>query len=76
MWIDFGRDVYTEKWGRGPCDLRDAGLGEQDAWRLVKDWEKPEVRKKFKLDREKAAKEQKIAEKVADKMGIGGKDPV
>ena len=76
MWIDFGRDVYTEKWGRGPCDLRDAGLAEQDAWRLVKDWEKPEVQKESRRNREKAAKEQKIAEKVADKIGIEGKDPV
>ena len=32
MWMDFGRDVFTEKWGRGPCDLRVAGLEEQDAW--------------------------------------------
>ena len=76
MWIDFGRDVYTEKWGRGPCDLRNAGLAEQDAWRLVKDWEKPEVQKKYRLDRKKEAKERKIAEKVADKEGTEGKDPV
>ena len=21
MWMEFGRDVFAEKWGRGPCDL-------------------------------------------------------
>ena len=52
MWIDFGRDVYTEKWGRGQCDLREAGLVELDAWRLVKDWENPDVQKQFRLDKE------------------------
>ena len=26
MWMEFGRDIFKEKWGRGPCDIRDAGL--------------------------------------------------
>ncbi|CAD6590862.1 MAG: hypothetical protein ASARMPRED_005083 [Alectoria sarmentosa] len=67
MWMDFGRDVYTEKWGRGPCDLREAGLVEEDAWRLVKDWENPDVQKHFRLDRENEAKEQVIKEKAEEK---------
>ena len=32
MWMEFGQDVFAEKWGRGPCDLRDAGMVEGDAW--------------------------------------------
>ena len=67
MWMDFGRDVYTEKWGRGQCDLREAGLVEGDAWRLVKDWENPDVQKQFKMDREKEAKEKVIKEKAEEK---------
>ena len=66
MFIDFGRDVYTEKWGRGQCDLREAGLGEQDAWRLVKDWENPAVQKKFMRDRKKEAKVKRSKEKVGE----------
>ena len=69
MWMDFGRDVYTEKWGRGACDLREAGLVEEDAWRLVKDWENPNVQKQFKLDREKEAKEQMVKAEVREKEG-------
>ena len=69
MWMDLGRDVFTEKWGRGPCDLREAGLVEQDAWRLVKDWEHLDVQKQFRLDREKEVKEQLIKEKVEEKEG-------
>lgn len=67
MWMDFGRDVFTEKWGRGPCDLREAGLVEEDAWRLVKDWENPKVQKQFILEREKEAKKQVIKEKAKEK---------
>lgn len=67
MWMDFGRDVFTEKWGRGPCDLREAGLVEEDAWRVVKDWENPDVQKQFRLDREEEAKEQLIKEKATEK---------
>lgn len=67
MWMDFGRDVFREKWGRGPCDLREAGLVEGDAWRVVKDWENADVQKQFRLDREKEAKEQVIKEKAKEK---------
>ena len=67
MWMDFGRDVFTEKWGRGPCDLRQAGLEEDDAWRLVKDWENPDVqddfRRKAKAEEKKRAKEIRVKEK-------------
>lgn len=67
MWMDFGRDVYTEKWGRGPCDLREAGLVEEDAWRLVKNWEDPDVQKQFRLDRESGVKERMTREKAEEK---------
>lgn len=67
MWMDFGRDMFAEKWGRGPCDLREAGLEEQDAWRVVKDWEKPNVQKQYRLDRKKEAKEQMIKKKAKGK---------
>lgn len=76
MWMDFGRDVYTEKWGRGPCNLREAGLVEEDAWRLVKDWENADVQKQFRLDREKEAKEQVIKEKAKEKEGAKEKTSV
>ena len=39
-WIDWGHVMFEEKWGRGGCDLRDAGLGEEDAWKVIKGWEK------------------------------------
>ena len=57
LWMDFGRDVYMEKWGRGKCDLREAGLVEEDAWRLVKDWENPDIQKQYRRLREKEATE-------------------
>lgn len=66
MWMDFGRDVFTEKWGRGPCDLREAGLVEGDAWGVVKDWESPDVQKQYMLDRAKEAKKQVIKEKTKE----------
>ena len=64
MWMDFGREVFTEKWGRGPCNLREAGLVEEDAWRLVKDWENPDVQKQFSLDAKKEAQKQEIKEQA------------
>ena len=76
MWMDFGRDVYTEKWGRGPCDLRAAGLVEEDAWRLVKDWENPDVQKQFALARKKEAKAQVAKEKVEEKERAKGEASV
>ena len=61
LWMDFGRDVFAEKWGRGPCDIRDAGLKDGDEWRVVYDWEKEEVQRKYWKDKEREAKErQKI----------------
>ena len=38
MWQDFGKDVMTEKWGHRGCGLRKAGLDEDDAWRVEKDF--------------------------------------
>lgn len=67
MWMVFGRDVFTEKWGRGPCDLRQAGLEEDDAWRVVKDWENQDVqddfRRKKKAEEKEKAKEIRVKEK-------------
>lgn len=58
MTISFGRDMFYEKWGRGRCDLRVAGMAETDAWRVVKDWEKPEVQHRVQEEREKEEQEQ------------------
>lgn len=58
MWMDFGRKVFEEKWGRGPCDIRDAGLAKGDAWRVIGEWENPEVRKKYA--KEKVKEEQEL----------------
>lgn len=63
MTMDLGRDVFVEKWGRGGCDLRDAGLKEGDAWRVVKDWEKPEVQRQARKDAARNAKERAQREK-------------
>lgn len=53
MTMDFGRTVFTEKWGRGPCNLREAGLGENDAWRVVMDWESAGAQRKAERERGK-----------------------
>ena len=73
MWMDLGRDVFTEKWGRSPCDLREAGLGEDDAWRMVNDWENPKVQKSHRLDREKEVKERMIKEMAGERERAKGK---
>ncbi|KAL8667102.1 MAG: hypothetical protein Q9202_001024 [Teloschistes flavicans] len=57
MTMNFGRDVFEAKWGRGPCNLREVGLTEDDAWRVVPGWEKEEVQKKAREDREREASE-------------------
>ncbi|MCJ1460372.1 hypothetical protein MMC28_010752 [Mycoblastus sanguinarius] len=57
MWMDFGHKVFEEKWGRGLCDIRDAGLVEGDAWRVVGDWENEKVQREWRREREKEAKE-------------------
>lgn len=59
MTMNFGRDVFEAKWGRGACDLRKAGLDENDAWRLVPGWEKKEAQKQAEKDREREMKEQR-----------------
>ena len=38
MWQEFGKDVMAEKWGHQGCGLRKAGLVEDDAWRVEKDF--------------------------------------
>ncbi|KAL9099432.1 MAG: hypothetical protein Q9163_005068 [Psora crenata] len=57
MWMDFGRDVFAEKWGRRPCNIRDAGLKDGDEWRVVADWENEDVQRKYWKDKEREAKE-------------------
>ena len=57
MTMSFGRDMFYEKWGRGRCDLRDAGMVETDAWRVIKDWEKSEVQQRVRDEREEEEQE-------------------
>lgn len=67
MTIDLGRKVFEEKWGRGRCDLRDAGLVDGDAWKVVMDWEKPEVQLQAEKDKEKADAEEKKAKQEKER---------
>ena len=70
MTMNFGRDVFEAKWGRGECNLRVAGLSESDAWRLIPNWEKEEVQQKAKDDRESMEKgRQKRLKEEAKKGG-------
>ena len=74
MWMDFGRKVFEEKWGRGPCDIRDAGLKDEDAWQVVVGWEDEKVRKEWwrdkeKMEKEMQKKEKEEAEKEAETKG-------
>lgn len=64
MTMDFGRTVFEEKWGRGPCNLREVGLVEQDAWRVVPDWENPQVQQK--AEREKREEEKKKVKAIKE----------
>ena len=70
MWMEFGRDVFAAKWGRGPCDIRDAGMIEGDAWRVVKDWERPSVQRKYRKEQEKSAKEREKEIKIKEKENM------
>ena len=63
MTMDLGRDVFVEKWGRGKCDLRVAGMKEDDAWRVVKDWETPEVQRQARKEQAREMKERAQREK-------------
>ncbi|KAI4119356.1 MAG: hypothetical protein LQ345_000735 [Seirophora villosa] len=63
MTMNFGRDIFEAKWGRGPCNIREAGLGEDDAWRVVPGWEKEEVQQKARDDRERESKGRQKKEK-------------
>jgi hypothetical protein len=60
MTMDLGHKVFEQKWGRAQCNLRDVGLVEGDAWRVVADWENPKVQKK-------AEKEMQQAKELKDK---------
>ena len=71
MTIDFGRKVFEQKWGRGACDLREVKLSEKDAWRVVLDWEKPEVQLQAQKDKNKQEKEKAKQKKEAKKNSKG-----
>ncbi|KAL8760609.1 MAG: hypothetical protein Q9184_003218 [Pyrenodesmia sp. 2 TL-2023] len=71
MTMNFGRDVFEAKWGRGLCNIRDAGLGENDAWRVVPDWEKEEVQQRARDERGRETKERLAKEKKGKKKGTG-----
>lgn len=71
MTMDFGRKMFEEKWGRGQYNLREAGLVERDAWRVIMDWEKPEVQTQAKKDKEKAEREKAKGEKEKNQKGTG-----
>lgn len=70
MTMEFGRSVFEEKWGRGPCNLRDVGMVDSDAWRVVKEWENPEVQKQARKDAERQAKDEAHREKEAQEKVV------
>lgn len=56
MTMELGRKVFEQKWGRARCDLRHAGMVEEDAWKVVADWENPAVQRKAQKELRKAEK--------------------
>ncbi|KAL6717630.1 hypothetical protein ACLMJK_005545 [Lecanora helva] len=71
--MEWGKSVFAAKWGRDRCDLRDSGLGEGDAWRVVRGWEDEGVQREFWRERRKEEKEKVAKEKVAKEVGGGEK---
>ena len=57
MTMELGRRVFEEKWGRGRCDVRDAGMVEGDMWRVVADWENEKVQRKHRNEMRKKTKQ-------------------
>ena len=58
VWLmEFGRKVFEGKWGRGGCNLRDVGMVEGDAWRVVPGWEDPGVQRQYRRDKAREEKE-------------------
>ena len=55
--MEWGRTTYRAKWGRGDCNLRDVGMVEEDAWRVIPGWENPGVQKKHRKEKAKQEKE-------------------
>jgi hypothetical protein len=39
MTIEFGRQVYAEKWGHRDCDIAPIGMRPSDAWSVDHDWD-------------------------------------
>lgn len=66
MTMELGRRVFEQKWGRARCDLRDSGMVEGDAWKVVADWENPDVQKKAQKELRKA---ERLKEKEAAAHG-------
>lgn len=69
LWMDFGRKVFEEKWGRGPCDIRDAGLVEEDAWQVIAEWENEKARKEWDAERRRREREETARAKEEKKEG-------
>ena len=67
MWMDFGRDVFHEKWGRGECNIRDVGLKFDDQWRVERDWEKEDVQRHYWKEKERVARENEKEDKKGKK---------
>ncbi|KAL8818714.1 MAG: hypothetical protein Q9223_002709 [Gallowayella weberi] len=77
MTMNFGRDVFEAKWGRSACNLQEVGLDEDDAWRVVPEWEKEEVQQKAKEGRERESKErQKIVKQERKEQSRTNKQKV
>ncbi|KAI4214294.1 MAG: hypothetical protein LQ351_003047 [Letrouitia transgressa] len=47
MTMEFGRKVFAAKWGRRKCNLREAGLTDNDAWRVKANWERRSIARMF-----------------------------
>jgi hypothetical protein len=41
MTIEFGRQVFAEKWGHRDCNIAPIGMKASDAWNVDHDWEPP-----------------------------------
>ena len=61
--MEWGKLTYRAKWGRDRCDLRDVGMVEGDAWRVVGGWEDEGVQKQYWKDRAREEKERVAQER-------------
>lgn len=71
LWLmDFGHKVFEGKWGRAKCNIRDVGMVEGDAWRVVADWENPKVQAQYRKDEAREAKEKEVKAKAKEKTAV------